>query len=273
MISIITPVYNGEAHIASTLESLNRQKASFEHLVMDAASKDNTRKIAESYYGRYNLRVISEPDEGHFDAIQKGFSKTQGDVMAWLNAGDTYMPWTLSIVEKVFEKNPQIEWITGVMALFYEKANMLSISPTIPAYSRMAIKKGWHNGRWLPVIQQESTFWRRSLWEKSKGADLLRGQGRGKGYAMDYHLWKRFAEFAKLHTVCSVLAAFTISPGQISQRFRDEYFKECGVDSYRERPNALTRSLFGFYSFCKVGIKSNALSGKAVSADLPVRVI
>jgi glycosyltransferase involved in cell wall biosynthesis len=273
MISIVTPVYNGEAHIASTLESLSRQRASFEHLVMDAASKDNTCKIAESYAGRYQVRVSSQPDGGHYDAVQKGFAQSQGDILTWINAGDIYMPWTLSVVEKVFELHPHIEWITGANCFYYDQENLFSLDMTIPVYSRLAIRKGWHNGRWLSFIQQEGTFWRRSLWTKSKGADLFRGQGRGKGYAMDFHLWKRFAEFAALRTVCSVLAAFTIAPGQISQRFRTEYFNECGVAKAYDLPNKWTRSLFRLYSFYQLAVKSRAISGTTLTMEFPVRVI
>ena len=273
MISIITPVYNGESCIRLTLDALSQQKPDFEHLVMDACSTDQTCKIAESYAHRYNVRVISERDKGLYDAIQNGFAKTSGDILGWINAGDIYMPWTLSVVEKVFALYPKIEWITGVTSWYYEETNLFRVDITVPVYSQYCIRKGWNNGRWFPAIQHESTFWRRSLWEKSRGADILRGQGRGGGYASDYHLWKRFAEYAPLRTVCTVLASFTISPGQITDRFRTEYAKECGLDRYYECPNSLTRSLFRLNSFCKLGLKSRAVTGNKLSEEFPIRVI
>lgn len=273
MISIITPVYKGEAHIGSTLESISKQKANFEHLVMDAASPDNTCAIVQSYTSRYNVRVISEKDEGHYDAVQKGFARTKGDILGWINAGDLYMPWTLSVVEKLFELHPEVEWITGVPAFFFDQTNLFRIDASVPVYSQYAIRKGWHNGGTFPPIQQESSFWRRSLWDRSRGAEIFRGQGKGKGYAADYLLWRRFAEHARLRTACTVLAAFTISPGQITDRFRDAYAQECGLKQYQKMPNPYTRSLFRLYSFWHTTIKSNAISGKTLASDFPVRVL
>ena len=273
MISIVTPVFKGEQQIKPTLESMSLQRADFEHLVMDAASPDNTVGVVKEYAGRYNVRVESEKDAGHYDAIQNGFARTKGDILGWLNAGDFYMPWTLSVVEKLFAAYPDVQWITGVPALYFEQSDTLRIETIAPVYSQTAIRKGWHNGGTFPFIQQESTFWRRSLWEKARGADILRGQGRGQGYAADFLLWRRFAEYAPLRTACTVLAAFSICPGQISDRFKDAYAQECGRKKHQPLPNPVTRSLFRAYSFWSLTVKSKAISGKSLPENFPVRVV
>ncbi len=251
-ISIITPVYNGATAIRPTLDSLSRQTVPFEHIVMDAASKDGTPDVVREYQGQYNVSVISEPDEGHYDAVQKGFAKAKGDILGWINAGDFYLPWTLRTVERVFEKYPEVEWITGIPAINYSAQGLIALWVVAPVYSQTLIRRGWHNGRDLPHVQQESTFWRRSLWDRAGGATLLKGQGRGKGYATDFHLWRRFAEHAPLKTVSCQLAAFSIMPGQITERLRDRYFQECGVDRGYDHSLRFTTYLWIAYSFLRI---------------------
>lgn len=248
MISIVTPVFNGAAHIPRTLESLAGQSAAFEHVVMDAGSADATVALATAYAGRYSVRVISEPDDGLYDAVQKGFAHCRGDIFAWLNAGDAYLSWTLHTVQRVFSQHPEVEWITGVPCLYYERARLFAAAQFTPIYLREPIRRGWHDGDRLAVLQQESMFWRRSLWERSGGADVLKGNGRRRGLASDYHLWRRFAAHAKLHTVCSPLAAFTISPGQISEKHRAAYCADMGVRFPNPRPNRGLMLLFRLHS-------------------------
>ena len=266
-ISIVTPVYNGLPQIRRTLESLARQSVPFEHIVMDACSPDGTGAAASEYQGRYNLTVVSEPDEGFYDAIAKGFARTQGNVMAWLNAGDVYMPSTLSLVEWIFDTHPEVDWITGIPAYCYEEKDAVCTEPIIPVYSQAVIRRGWHNGYWLPHLQQESMFWRRSLWERAGGDELLRGKGRGKNYACDYHLWRRFARHARLHTVCSVLAAFASTKGQISEKFRRQYYQECGVANPPAYSLRLTYYAWAFYSFLRLPatIKGHHLKKRGVA--------
>ncbi len=250
-ISIVTPVYNGHPQIRRTLESLARQTVPFEHLVMDACSKDETVAAVNEYAGRYAVRVNSEPDEGLYDAVSKGFDRTQGDVLAWLNAGDVYMPSTLAVVAEVFANYPEVDWITGIPGYLFEDRNVTFIEPVTPMYWQMAVRRGWHNGLWLPPLQQESMFWRRSLWERAGGAELLRGQGRGKGYGSDYKLWRRFARHARPRTVCSPLAAFAHAKGQISEKFRAQYFRDCGVNHVPKRCFRPTFYLWAFISFLR----------------------
>jgi glycosyltransferase involved in cell wall biosynthesis len=249
MISVITPVFNGESSIRQTLDSLAAQRTDLEHVIMDAGSKDNTLSIIRGNQSRYKTRLVSEPDEGLYDAVQRGFQIATGDVLGWINAGDIYFEWTLQVVQTVFNLNPGVEWITGVPFTCYKTKGLSTLDPFCPVYSKRIIARGLHNGAHLPCLQQESMFWRRSLWERSNGAQVLKGQGRGKGYASDYKLWRRFAEFAELKTVCTVLAAFEVAPGQITDRHLAAYRRECGVDPSTIRPNRLCHRLWRLYSF------------------------
>ena len=251
-ITIITPVYNGAAHIRSTMESLSKQTVPFEHIVMDSRSSDGTADIAREFEGRFNTRVISEKDEGHFDAVSKGFALGKGDILGWINAGDFYLPWTLRVVQAVFDKYPEVEWITGMPAVYFEEKQMMALWLAFPVYIQGLIRRGYHNGKHLPPIEQETTFWRRSLWDRAGGSELLIGQGKGKGYATDYHLWKKFAEHAPLRTVRSLFSGFSVCPGQITERLRGVYFKECGVDRPYDKPLWLYSYPWLLYSFLRV---------------------
>lgn len=271
-ISIVTPVYNGLPQIRRSLDSLARQSVPFEHLVMDACSPDGTAAVAGEYRSKYNLTVISEPDEGFYDAIAKGFARSRGDVMAWLNAGDVYLPYTLSLVEWVFATHPEVDWITGIPAYCDEARDAVCTEPLVPVYSQGAIRRGWHNGCRLPFLQQESMFWRRSLWERAGGDELLRGKGRGKNYACDYHLWRRFARHARLRTVCGVLAAFATTKGQISEKFRKQYYLECGVanpPAYSSRPAYYAWALYSFLRL-PATIKKHHLESRSAAKSVAV---
>jgi glycosyltransferase involved in cell wall biosynthesis len=89
-ISIITAVYNGAASIAATLQSVARQDhEEIEHILIDGGSTDSTLDVIREHSGRV-ARLISEPDAGAYDAFNKGLRCATGDVIAFLNCGDTY---------------------------------------------------------------------------------------------------------------------------------------------------------------------------------------
>ena len=114
MISIITPTYNSGAYLEKCIQSIvNQEFDDYEHIIVDGGSTDNTLAIIKKYESLYNIKWISEKDNGMYDAISKGFKMAKGDILCWLNSDDIYMPWTLKVVEHVFQ-NTDIDWCTGV---------------------------------------------------------------------------------------------------------------------------------------------------------------
>lgn len=109
-VSIITICYNSEAVIRRTIESVLAQTYdNIEYLIVDGASKDATVQIAESYRERleakgFTYRIISEPDEGIYDAMNKGIALAEGEIIGLLNSGDWYEPETVSVVTETFER-------------------------------------------------------------------------------------------------------------------------------------------------------------------------
>lgn len=225
-ISIVTPVLNGAGTIARVMESLLAQKADFEHIVMDGGSRDKTEEIVRSYMGRYDIKWFQKRDRSLYEGVWNGMSQARGDILCYLNADDQYLPWTLATVNAVFEKRPDIEWITGIPVVYSEVRGTAEIPPIVPIFPQAWIRRGWFSPGCMGALQQESMFWRRSLWERSRPEDILLKFR----LAADFNLWRRFAESAELHTVNSVLASFSISEGQVSWVRRDEYLKECGLE-------------------------------------------
>lgn len=98
MVSIITIAYNSEETIAETMESvLNQTYSRIEYLIIDGDSADRTVEIAEAYRERMEtkgirFRILSEPDQGIYDAMNKGIRMAEGDIIGILNTGDCYEP-------------------------------------------------------------------------------------------------------------------------------------------------------------------------------------
>ena len=104
-ISIVTPTFNSEEYLETCILSIrNQHYENLEHIIVDGGSTDSTLEIIRKYELDYPLRWISEPDDGMYDAINKGFSMSSGDILAWLNSDDFYFPWTCEVVAGTFYK-------------------------------------------------------------------------------------------------------------------------------------------------------------------------
>ena len=102
-ISVVTAVYNREATIGQAIESLQSQThVDFEHLIQDGGSTDGTLEIVEALTeGR--TRLLSEPDDGLYDAINKGIKRAEGDVIGLMHSDDFFAaPWVLSRIADCF---------------------------------------------------------------------------------------------------------------------------------------------------------------------------
>ena len=114
LISIITATYNAAATLADTLRSVAGQTyPAVEHLVIDGQSQDNTLKVVEEH-GSHVARVVSEPDRGLYDAMNKGIGLATGDIIGILNADDVYAhPQVLAQVAAAFAAEPTLDAVYG----------------------------------------------------------------------------------------------------------------------------------------------------------------
>jgi glycosyltransferase involved in cell wall biosynthesis len=197
-VSVVTPSFNSVCHLQACVDSVVCQGYSnLEYILVDGASVDGTWAIIERNLHHFSHLVI-EPDCGHWDALNKGFALATGEIMAWLNSDDLYMPWTLALVAEIFDRFPEVEWIQGLPAIFNAQGQLVEVHPKIKSrFDYLGMHYGW--------IQQESTFWRRSLWERAGG--FISDQYR---LMVDGELWSRFFDHAPLVRVDSVLAGFRL---------------------------------------------------------------
>ena len=120
-ISIVTPSYNQGEFLEKTIQSvLSQEYPNLEYVVIDGGSTDDSIDIIRRYEDQLAYWV-SEPDGGMYDAINKGFSKTTGDIMGWLNADDLYTSWTLQIVGEICSTFPEVEWLTSLYPIVWDR--------------------------------------------------------------------------------------------------------------------------------------------------------
>ena len=215
--SIITVCFNSAKTIRQTFDSvLSQSYKDYEYIVVDGDSTDDTLDIIREYEPHFEgrMRWISEPDNGIYDAVRKGFAMAKGEVFAWIGSDDIYMPNAFANVEKIFEHYPQVQWLTGERCHIQEDGTFCNAEYTKNfKYRDFCLK----NAFW---VQQEATFWRRNLWKKCSNAF---GSYR---YAGDYALWLEFSKHTQLYTLPLLLAAFHLRTGQASQKHMGEYMAE-----------------------------------------------
>jgi glycosyltransferase involved in cell wall biosynthesis len=102
-VSIVTPTLNQARYIQQTIQSIRAQTyTNVEHIVIDGGSTDETLDILREHEHSYRMRWVSEPDEGMYDAINKGLRMARGEILAYLNSDDLYFPWTVDVVVSAF---------------------------------------------------------------------------------------------------------------------------------------------------------------------------
>lgn len=195
-ISIVTPSFNQGAYLERTIRSvLEQDYPNLQYVVMDGGSTDESVEIIQRHADRLDFWA-SEPDGGHADAINKGFARCHGEIMAWLNSDDMLMPGSLHVIGEIFQTLPEVRWLTGLSAFWDVRDRLVHVNQSMK--SRLDFAAG--RPQW---IQQESTFWRRDLWEETGGS--LDASYR---HMIDNELWSRFFMRAPLHHVKTVLSGY-----------------------------------------------------------------
>ena len=223
-ISIVTPCFNMVSFLESTILSvLNQGYTNLEYVIIDGGSTDGSVDIIKKYEDKLAYWV-SESDNGMYDAINKGFERTTGEILTYINADDVLCFKSLFTIAEIFSENHNLEWITGVVNQIDENNR----SVWVGGHQR------WSRFRYYNLdyqwIQQEGTFWRRSLWEKAGGY-----VSSSYKLASDLELWCRFFKYAQLYVINIQIATF---------RLRGSNQKSLNqIDEYHLEANAIIKSL------------------------------
>lgn len=197
LVSIVTPSLNQASYLEDAIRSVAEQDyPRIEHVVVDGGSTDGSVEILRRHP---HLRWVSEPDDGQADAISKGFAMASGEIFAWLNADDLYLPGAVAAaVAALAETGAAL--VYGGWRQIDEAGATLKDVPARPFDYRELLER-------RNTIAQPSAFFTRVAFEAVGGLDTsLR-------YAMDYELWLKLGARFPVATVDRLLAAFRYHPG------------------------------------------------------------
>lgn len=197
LISIVTPSYNQGAYLEKTLGSvLSQNYPRLEYVVQDGGSTDDTPAVLARFRDRLH-HCESARDGGQADAINRGFARTSGEVMAYLNSDDLLLPGALNAVASYFAAHPDVDVVYGHRVVIDRHGDELG-RWVLPPHDDETLK-------WQDYIPQETMFWRRRIWEKAGGIDV------SFRFALDWDLILRFqAAGAKFHRLGRFLGAFRV---------------------------------------------------------------
>ena len=193
LVSIVTPSYNQASYLEHTMRSvLEQDYPRLEYLVADGGSVDGSADIIKKYADKLSWWV-SEKDRGQGDAINKGLAHSHGDIVAWLNSDDYYLPNAIASAVKVFEQNPDVALVYGDMLAVDESSRTTNVLK----YRQYSLE----DLLCFQIIGQPAVFFRRDAFEKAGGLDV------SYHFMLDHHLWIRIAQQGKIMHVPQVWAA------------------------------------------------------------------
>jgi glycosyltransferase involved in cell wall biosynthesis len=231
LVSVVTPTLDRAERLERTLRSVRAQSyPNVEHIVVDGGSTDGTLALLERYAGTYDLRWVSEPDRGMYDAINKGLRMARGEILAYLNSDDLYFPWTVATVIEAFATDPEAGLVFGDVLRDDELRGIL-----VPVFQppfrlrRMAA----HGSFFQPTV-----FIRRSVFEDAGAFDTdLR-------YVADLEYWLRATARHTTVQVREFLALESWHAGMLSQTAAEPMTREDRIVRARYR-SGLWATRFG----------------------------
>lgn len=205
LVSIVTPSFNQGNFIERTILSVLKQDyPNIEYIMVDAMSTDNTARVLRKYRNDFSV-LIREKDKGQADALNKGFARSSGTIMAYLNADDCFAnPTIVSDAVRQIQKH-QADVVYGRRYRITGDGFYLDCYP-FREFDEESIKK-------FNIVPQECSFWTRDIWNKAgaKFDDNLH-------FVMDYDMWLRFLQHgARFKAIDAVYAYFRWHESQKSQ--------------------------------------------------------
>lgn len=227
-IAIVTPSYQQGRYLERTVYSvLSQDYPRLEYVVQDGGSEDETVAVLKRFAGLLGAWA-SEPDEGQADAINRGFTRISGEIMAYLNSDDLLLPGSLAYVASYFAAHPEVDLVYGHRIMIDEHDREVGRWVLPP-----------HDADVLPVtdfIPQETMFWRRELWERAGGQ-----MDASLNFAIDWDLLLRFrAAGARMVRLPRYLGAFRVHAEQKTAREQSLCREETELLQKRELGRTMT---------------------------------
>ena len=212
LVTVVTPSYNQADFLEQTMCSvLGQDYPAIEYLVIDGASTDESINVIEKYASSLHWWV-SEPDDGQADAINKGLRKAKGEVVAWLNSDDLYLPGAVSSAVEALLANPDLGLVYGDAITIDINGRPLNklVFPQWKLEDLMAFR----------IICQPAVFMRREVLEK---AGFL---NETLHFMLDHQLWLRIAALAPIQHIPSMLAAARHHPSAKNVSQAEQFSRE-----------------------------------------------
>lgn len=185
LVSIITPSFNQARFLEQTIQSvLSQDYPKIEYFIIDGGSTDGSVEIIRAHADRL-AGWISEPDSGQTEAINKGFARATGEILAWLNSDDVYRPGAISSAVDFLRRHPEIGLVYGDADYIDEGGHVIGSFPAARTDYRR-LRRGYVH------IPQQSAFFRARLWNMAGPLDP------SFYFAMDYDLWVRIASISPI---------------------------------------------------------------------------
>jgi glycosyltransferase involved in cell wall biosynthesis len=181
-----------------------------EYMVIDGGSTDNTVDIIKKYEKDITY-WISEKDRGQTHALNKGFERATGNILAYINSDDVYMPYTFKLVAELFTQH-NLHWLTGIQSRLVSENVFAPKRDAVKLFSRELYRKGYHVGSLFGWNQQCSTFWSSDLFNK-----VGRKFDESFNHAMDIDMWIRMSKYSELVSAEALLALMRLHAGQKSR--------------------------------------------------------
>jgi glycosyltransferase involved in cell wall biosynthesis len=198
-LSIITPSYNQAEYLEQTILSVLQQSyEALEFIIIDGGSTDGSLEIIRKFEKQLAFWV-SEKDRGQAHALNKGLERATGELVAYLNSDDLYLPGAFAAVVNYFQDHPECDWLCGDTLMFGEGRENVLIDTNVPRSAAHALS-------WAYTAPQPGMFWKREL--------LREGFAERWRYCFDHELYVRLLlADHECHHLPVTLAAYRLHPG------------------------------------------------------------
>ena len=183
-VSIVTPSYQQAAYLEETIRSvLDQHYPNLEYWIIDGGSQDGSVEIIRKYADQL-AGWVSERDSGQAEAINKGFTRATGEIVAWINSDDYYLPGAIQAAVDLLEQHPDVALVYGDVVAINGEGEVINVQH----FKQM----GLDDLMQFKIIGQPSVFMRRSVLEKAGFLDL------SYHYLLDHELWLRLMQHAAM---------------------------------------------------------------------------